>query len=123
MRVLELRGIKSIGPLRSFHTLLLGLKMLPAYMGETYEEFLDRVDQMDAASKKKIIREAALFVALDDEETKIILSFCADSNGVPYSAENIKNLTPKDIFEAIVSVCLEVSKIKIDLVTEAEKKN
>ena len=123
MKVLELKGIKSLRVVNVFNTLMLGLKMLPAYMGESYEEFLSRLDQMDPSDQNKMIREAALFVELQKEEVEALLSFCADSNGVPYSKENIKNLKPDEIFEAVVAVCTEYSKIKIDLVSDAEKKN
>ena len=123
MKVLELRGHKSLRALNVFHTLMLGLKMLPAYMGESYEEFLSRIDQMDSASQEKMIREAALFVELQKDEVEACLSFCADANGVPYSKENVQNLGPKEIHEMIVAVCMQIAKIKIDLVSESEKKN
>lgn len=123
MKVLELRGYKSLRALNVFHTLMLGLKMLPAYLGETYEEFFDRISKMDASAQEKMIREAALFVELQKEEVEAIISFCSDANGVPYSAENLKNLGPKDLHEIIVAVCMQIAKIKVDLVSEGEKKN
>lgn len=123
MKVLELRGYKSLKALNAFHALMLGLKMLPAYMGESYEDFYARVSEMDAASQEKLIREAALFVELQKDEVEALVGFCCDPNGVPYSAENVKNLGPKELVEVIVAVCVEISKIKIDLVTESEKKN
>ncbi len=123
MQVAELRGYKSYRAFQAFHTLMLGLKMLPAYMGETYEEFYARASLMPPADQEKLIREAALFVELQKEELDAILCFCKDPNGVPFGAENLKNLGPKEIHEAIVSVCVEISKIKIDLVSDTEKKN
>lgn len=123
MKVLELKGYKSLRALNVFHTLMLGLKMLPAYMGEAYEDFYDRISKMDAASQEKLIREAALFVEIQKEELEALITFCADANGVPYSSENMKNLGPKDLHEMIVAVCREIAKIKIDLVTDSEKKN
>jgi len=123
MKVLELKGYKSLRALNVFHTLMLGLKMLPAYMGETYEDFYDRISKMDAASQEKLIREAALFVEIQKEELEALITFCADANGVPYSAENMKSLGPKDLHEMIVAVCMQIAKIKIDLVSDSEKKN
>lgn len=123
MKVLELRGFKSLRALNAFNTLMLGLKMLPAYMGESYEVFFDRVSKMSPEDQEKLIREAAVFVELQKEEVEALVGFCADPNGVPYSAENVKNLGPKDLHEAVVAVCKEIAKIKIDLVGEAEKKN
>jgi hypothetical protein len=123
MRTLELRGLRSLRALNAFHALMLGLKMLPAYMGETYEAFYDRVSKMPAADQERLIREAALFVELQKDEAEALISFYSDPNGVPYTSENIKGLSPDELYEAIVAVCLQISKIKIDLVSEAEKKN
>lgn len=123
MTVLELKGIKSLRALNAFHTLMLGLKMLPAYMSETYEDFYAKVEEMPAKDQEKLIREAVLFVELQKEEVEAMACFCADKNGVPYTAENVKNLGPKDLVEIVVAVCIEISKIKIDFVSEKEKKN
>lgn len=123
MKVLELKGYKSLKALNAFHTLMLGLKMLPAYCGEAYEDFYARIELMSPASQEKMIREAALFVELQKEELEALLCFCTDKNGVPYGPENLKNLGPADLVEVIVSVCCEIAKIKINFVSEAEKKN
>lgn len=123
IKVLELRGFKSLRALNAFNTLMLGLKMLPAYMGESYEAFFARIQEMPAADQEKLIREAALFVELQKEEVEALVGFCADANGVPYRAENLGNLNPKEIHEIIVAVCREIAKIQIDLVGEAQKKN
>jgi hypothetical protein len=123
MRVLELKGYKSLRAFNAFHALMLGLKMLPTYMGEQYETFFDRIQKMSDNDKKKMIKEAALFVELQKEEVEALVCFVADKNGVPFSSENLKNLTPADLVEIIVAVCFEISKIKIDFVSEDEKKN
>ena len=122
MKVLELRGFKSLQAMQAFHKLMLGLKMLPAYMGETYEDFYERVSEMSEADQEKLIREAALFVELQKEEFESMACFVADANGVPYTAENIKGLDPSTAFEIIVQVSVALSKIKINFVSEAEKK-
>jgi hypothetical protein len=90
---------------------------------ESYEKFHAAFETKTDAEKEVMIREAILFVKLEDEEIEALLSFTTDKNGVPYSKVNIKNLSPKDLHECIVAVCMELSRIKIDLVTEAEKKN
>ncbi len=123
MKTLELRGYKSLKALNAFHTLMLGLKMLPSYMGETYEDFYSRISDMTESDQEKLIREAVLFVELQKDEVEALAGFAADANGVPYSAENLKTLDPKTIMEIIVSVCVQISKIKVDFVSEAEKKN
>jgi hypothetical protein len=123
MKVLPLTGYKSLRALNVFHTLMLGLKMLPAYMGETYEDFFARVDAMPEADQEKMIREAALFVEIQKDELEALICFCADKNGVPYQAANLKNLGPSELIEVIVAVCKEIAKVKIGFVTETEKKN
>lgn len=122
LKVLELRGYKSLKALYSFHALMLGLKMLPAYMHEDYEPFFNRVQDMKPAEQEKMIREAAVHVPLDNEELEALICFCCDPNGIPYTATNIQNLGPKELHEVIVAVCKEIAKIKIDLVSDTEKK-
>lgn len=123
MKVLELKGLKSLRALNAFSALVLGVKMLPAYMGESYEEFLARVQEMPPKDQKKILIEAVQFVELQPQEVEAILCFCADKNGVPYTSENIGNLKPAELVDAIVSVCSEIVKMKIDLLSDKEKKN
>lgn len=122
MKVLELKGYKSLRALNAFHALMLGLKMLPSYMGETYEEFFSRIDKMPKADQIKLIREAALFVTLEKEEIESIICFCTDSNGVPYSKENLGSLDPSQLVEIIVAVCSKIADIKIDMLSNNEKK-
>jgi len=123
LNVLELRGYKSLRAMNAFHTLMLGLKMLPAYMTESYEDFYSRIEAMPETDQEKMIREAVMFVNLQKDEVEAIACFCTDANGVPYTAENLKNLSPKDLVEMIVAVCKEISKIKVNFVSEIEKKN
>ena len=122
-RVLELKGIKSLRALNAFHTLMLGLKMLPAYLGESYESFFSLIESLSDEEKLKFIKEAALFVELQKDEIEALCSFVADANGIPINANSIKNFGPEELFDIITSVCFEISKIKIDFITESEKKN
>jgi hypothetical protein len=123
IKVLELKGYKSLRALNAFHALMLGLKMLPSYMGETYEDFFARINKMPHDDQLKLIREAAIFVELQKEELEALISFSADPNGVPYQAENLKNLGPGQLVDIIVAVCGEIAKINIDFVSDTEKKN
>lgn len=123
MRVSELRGYKSYKAFTAFHTLLLGLKMLPMYLSEPYEEFFSRVQNMPPDDQEKMIRQAAIFVPLERDELEALICFCADPNGVPYTAENLKSLSPEQLVDVIVAVSKEIAKIRISLVTETEKKN
>jgi hypothetical protein len=122
-QVSELKGYKSLRAFNAFHALMLGLKMIPQYMSESYEDFLARVQAMPFEDQQKMIRQAAHHVELQREEVEALVSFTKDSNGVPNSAENLNSYTPTEIVEIIVAVCSEISRIKIDFVSENEKKN
>lgn len=123
MKILELKGYKSLKALNAFHMLLLGLKMLPAYLHLTYDEFHEQFKEMSSATKEKYIREASLLVQIEQSEVEALISFAADANGIPYNATNLKNLGPKEIHEIIVAVCMEIGSIDIELLSEEEKKS
>lgn len=123
IQVSELRGYKSLRALNVFHTLMLGLKMLPEYMGEQYEEFFERIEAMPSADQEKLIRQAAVFVELQEDEVAACLSFCKDPNGVPFDSSNLRGLAPDQIHEMIVAVCVELAKIKVSFISDAQKKN
>lgn len=122
MKLLPLKGYKSLRALNAFHTLLLGLKMLPAYMSEDYQTFFGAFATKTDAQKETALREAAAFVQLTPDEIDALVSFATDKNGVPYSAVNQGNLGPAELFEIIIAVCMEIGRIKIELVSEDEKK-
>ncbi len=114
--------MNSLRVLNAFNALMLGLKMLPAYMGETYEEFLGRIHDMPPEDQEKMIREAVHFVQLQRDELEAIMSFAEDSNGVPYCQASLKTIEADTLVNGIVAVCMQIAKMKIDLVSEDEKK-
>lgn len=122
IKVLPLKGFKSLRALNTFNTLLLGLKMLPAYIREDYETFYGSFVDKTEEEKEKLLREALAFVPLQQDEIEAVLSFAADPNGIPYTAANVKNLSVDQIFETVTAVCMAIGRIKIDLVSESEKK-
>jgi hypothetical protein len=109
--------------MRAYSLALLGLKMLPEHMGKEFSEFYAEIEARGQEAIEAAIRHAVSFVALEDEEIENVLAFVTDANGVPISSANIKNLGPNEIKEAIVAVFIEISKIKVNLVTSEEKKN
>ncbi len=123
MKVLPLKGYKSLRALNAFHALLLGLKMLPAYITVAYETFYASFNDKTEAEKEKLLREAVVFVQLGEDEVSALVSFCTDKNGIPYNATNVGNLSPAELHAIIVAVCMEIGRIRIELVTEEEKKN
>lgn len=123
MQVEEIKGYKGLRAFNAFHKLMLGLKMLPQYIGESYEDFFDRIHQMPDADQRKVIREAAVFVDLEKEELEAMASFCRDPNGISYGPEQLKKANPEVILNIVESVGFEIVKFRIDSVTETEKKN
>lgn len=119
----ELKGLSSYSAMQVFYKLMIGLKMYAAYAHYTPEQFFDFISELSPENQDKIIREALLIVPMEREEMESLASFCCDSNGVPYRSENMKSLKPNQIFEILVKSCLELAKIKIDFITEDEKKN
>ncbi len=122
MKILPLKGYQSLKALNAFHALLLGLKMLPAYQMEDYETFYEGFSHRTEEEKEKLLRESVLFVALQPEEVEALIAFSTDKNGVPYSKINMNNMTPDEMVECIVAVCMEIGRIRIDLITKDEKK-
>lgn len=122
MKVLELKGYKSLSAFNAFNALLLGLKMLPAYMSISYEEFFMSFQDKTDSQKESMMREAVAFVNLEENEVAALVTFCTDKNGVPYMPANLKSLPLKDIHEIIVAVCLEIGRMKVDIISAEEKK-
>ncbi len=123
-RVLPLKDVRSLRALNAFYALLIGMKMLPAYQHYSMEEFFSIIEAMKPEDQLTVFVSGAKIVELNPDEVKAMVCFCTDKNGVPYTAENIKNLGPSELVEVIVAVCMEiVTNINIDLVTTEEKKN
>lgn len=109
--------------LYAYCALLLGLKMLPGYQKSEYEDFYSAVEKMPEAEQKKVLRQAVIHVPLDKDERAALLSFCEDKNKVAVSETNIKNFSPGDIVDMLVAVAFEYAKLKINLISDREKKN
>lgn len=122
IKVLPLKGFKSLRALQAFNTLLLGLKMMPAYAGITYEDFANSFKDKSEGEKESYLREALSFVELGEEEVKALICFAKDPNGIAYSGMSLNNLGVEQIFEIVIAVCMEIGRIKIDLISEDEKK-
>lgn len=122
MKILELKGYKSLNALNGFNALLLGLKMLPMHIATPYEEFYESFHEKTDAEKETMLREALAFVKLEPDEVEAIVCFACDGNNVPYGPANLKSLSMEKIFEIVIAVCMEIGKIKISIVSESEKK-
>lgn len=123
-KVLPLKEYKSYKALCAFQRLIFGLKMIPGFMHLSFEELCASIETMPEDDQLKTITQAAKMVTLDEDEVNALICFCTDKNGIPYTAENKKTLTPQDIVEIIVTVSMHlIQHVHVDLVTEAEKKN
>lgn len=122
IQVSELKGYQSYKAFNAYHHLLMGMKMIPEYSSLSFEDFLAVLDEMTLEDKKKVVTNGVKFVNLEEDELQSMMSFCSDKNGVPYTKENMKNLGPDKITEIVVAVAMEIAKIKVDFVTEEEKK-
>lgn len=120
MKLLPLVGPKSMRALNAFNMLLVGLSMLPGMGGL---DWLDTVDEIPEAEKEKLIRRAVTIVPLQNEEIEALASFVADKNNVAYVNQNLSKLPVAELHEVLSIVCVEIGKIKVSLVTEAEKKS
>jgi hypothetical protein len=118
----EIKGYRSLRALNVFSTLLLGMKMLPMYLEIPYEEFYESFSDMPEEEKESMLRQAVAFVRLEQDEVEAMVSFVLDPNGVPYSPINLKKASPAEIHDMIVAVGMEIGRIKVDLVSEEEKK-
>lgn len=119
----ELRGHPSYYAQMAFIKLMVGLYYAVPHRHPNVESFLLAIDQMNEAEQDRCIREALMLVELEENEIMNLIKFCSDKNGVPYTKENLKSLNPTEIRQILFVVCKEVSKIRIDFPTEAEKKN
>lgn len=122
VKTLPLQGYKSLKALNAFSALLLGLKMLPMYRAISYEVFYEDFNEKSEGEKETFLREAVAFVQLEQDEVEALIGFACDPNGIPYGPANLKNLSPDQIHEIIVAVCMEIGRIKVTLVSESEKK-
>jgi hypothetical protein len=123
VKVLPVKGVKSLKVLNTFHNLLIGLKMSRGFAHLTWQEFHDFFKEKTIEEKECYLREAAAMVILTDDELDACLSFAADPNGVPYSKINSADLTPIQLHEIVVAVCMEgVGKAEVTLLSEDEKK-
>lgn len=123
IKTMPIKGAKFLPALNAYCMLLMGIKMTPANYGIQFEDFYHNINKMPVDDQEKIFRQAIFLVKMDEDEVKAMLTFCADANGIPYSNENIKNLEPAALIDSVVAVCQAIAAFRIELVTEAEKKN
>lgn len=122
-KVVDLVGYESIRALNVYGALLIGGKNIPGYVDMPFDQYFETIRTMPPAQQENFFRICVAVVPLEREEVEAIVCFCLDPLGVPYSRMQLKSMPLKDVFDVIISVCLEIAKFKIDFVSESEKKN
>ena len=99
---------------RVFKFLLIGCYTVPTFEAQAdFEEFVKSFEQMPREEREKILKKSVCVTPLKEEEYMNVLCFCKDKNGIPYSKENVENLTYDEIMELVVKVCLAYSDCKV----------
>ncbi len=124
MEIKELKDFEALDVYSLFWRLAIAVHEHPRYRDVPWEKFYAQVqDEFTDDQKKILIIESIMIGALTREELESCVSFTKDKNGVTYNRSNIKNLNPAELIEIVSEVLLEVSKIRVKLVNESEKKN
>ncbi|MGB2579415.1 hypothetical protein AAIR98_001334 [Elusimicrobium simillimum] len=122
VRVLPLKGLKSIWALNAYNTLLFGLATEQALTGQPFEETYKNFEALPLEAKELQLRRAISIVNLPEDDMRSLICFAQDANGVPFTDANTARMSPEDIVEVLTAVCLEISKIKIRSISDDVKK-
>jgi hypothetical protein len=122
-KVLPLTGIGGVRAFNVFHSVILGMSLIPVNIEKGYRLFLDELDQKDDTEKRKFFIDGLRFVPLEESDIEAVIRFVTDENGVPLSKSNTRLMSSSEIIEAMTDVFLEISRINVSIVTEGEKKN
>lgn len=110
----DLKGLKSPAGFQVLYTLLIGFYSVPAFsVSNSFDEFVKEFEQMAREDRKNILAKAVCVTPLNESEYMNVLCFAKDKNGVPYSNENVENLTYEEIMEIVVDVCLAYSDCRV----------
>ena len=123
VKVKELRGLESVWALNAYHTLVRGLAIEQACLGQEMDTTLAKFEALDLAGKERELRRALTLVNLGEDDMRNLLLFALDVNGIPYGQRDCKKLGPAELIEAMVAVCLEIAKITPRVCPEDVKKN
>lgn len=123
VKVKELRGLESVWALNAYHTLVRGLAIEQACLGQETDTTLAKFEALDLAGKERELRRALTLVNLGEDDMQNLLLFALDANAIPYGRRNLKTLSPLELIDAMVAVCLEIAKITPRVAPEDVKKN
>lgn len=117
---MELKGIKSYYALTTFNCVVLRITQLPNFEQWSEEQILESFEQLTQEQVTALLRKSIDLIPLNDKEILSLIVFCEDKNGVPLGLHSLKNFNPYEIRELCLSVLIEISKIRINFVTDDE---
>lgn len=110
----DLRGLRSPAGFQVLYTLLIGFYSVPAFgASNSFDEFVKEFEKMPREKRRSILAKSVCITQLTESEYMNVLCFAKDANGVPYSKENVENLTYSEIMEIVIDVCLAYSDCKV----------
>lgn len=110
----DLKGLKSPAGFQVLFTLLIGFYSVPAFGASTsFDDFVKDFEKMPREDRRRILAKSVCITQLTKSEYMNVLCFAKDENGIPYSKENVENLTYDEIMEIVVDVCLAYSDCKV----------
>lgn len=110
----DLKGLKSPSGFQVLFSLLLGYYSVPHFEAKgSFQDFVKDFEKMPRDEKRKIIASSVCITPLKEEEYLNVLCFAKDENGIPYSKENVENLTYEQIMEIVIDVCLAYSDCRV----------
>lgn len=121
--VKELLGYRSVLAYNAFYSLLLGLAVEQAHLGQSIETTFAKFEALPPKGKEEQLKHALKLVALSKDDTLNLLAFAVDANGIPYDQKKMDHMGPQDILQALLAVCMEFAKIKPFFFDETVKKN
>lgn len=123
IKVKELRGLESVWALNAYHTLVRGLALEQACLGQEVDTTLAKFEALDDAGKERELRRAFALVNLGADDMQNLLLFALDANGIPYAKRKLSALGPVELVEAMLAVCMEIAKITPKVCPNDVKKN
>lgn len=110
----DLKGLKSPAGFQVLFTLLIGFYSVPVFNAlNTFDDFIKDFEKMPREERRRILAKSVCITQLTESEYMNVLCFAKDANGIPYTKENVENLTYDEIMEIVVDVCLAYSDCKV----------
>ena len=123
IKVKELRGLESVWALNAYHTLVRGLALEQACLGQEVDTTLAKFEALDDAGKERELRRAFALVNLGADDMQNLLLFAEFTNSLHSSIPGRSALGPVELVEAMLAVCMEIAKITPKVCPEDVKKN